>query len=116
MTRDDAAAIAQTAATQPYVRCSAQIAIADAPAITEWLLGNDQSPGAGHSASEGAVRHGLSSCTTSLITSLTTYATTTPTPARKARSRSFSTSQANINTNTTSTASVPTTSQVTQPK
>ena len=71
ITRDDAAATAHTAATQPSVRCSAQIAIADAPAITEWLLGNDQSPGSGHAASEGAVRQGRSSCTTSLITSLT---------------------------------------------
>ena len=70
MTLDDAAASAQTAATQPRVRCSAQIAIADAPAITEWLLGNDQSPGSGHRAIDDAVRHGRSSWTRSLITSL----------------------------------------------
>lgn len=48
--------------------------------ITEWLLGNDQSPTSGHSAIDGRVRQGLSSCTISLTTSLIAYATTTPAP------------------------------------
>lgn len=49
-----------------------------------WLLGKDQSPLSGHSAITPipvrSARHGRSSSTTTLIASLTAYATTVPTP------------------------------------
>ncbi|MFF2408200.1 hypothetical protein [Streptomyces sp. NPDC058092] len=48
------------------------------------MLGKDQSPGGGHSATASAAlcrtRQGRSSSTTSFTTSLTAYATTVPTP------------------------------------
>lgn len=49
-----------------------------------WLLGNDQSPGPGHSATGSApartARQGRSSSTTSFTASLTAYAATVPRP------------------------------------
>ena len=57
------------------------MAVARAPAIVAWLLGHAQSPGAGHAATvwTDSVRHGRSSRTRPLTTSLSTYAVTVAT-------------------------------------
>jgi len=51
--------------------------------MVEWLLGQDQSPGAGQASTvaTSTTRHGRSSVTASFTTSLAAYAATVPTPA-----------------------------------
>lgn len=57
-------------------------------ASVAWLLGKDQSPGGGHSATAATprsrTRQGRSSSTTSFTASLAAYASTVPTPASTA--------------------------------
>src|SRR3954447_20150895 len=77
---------AATTATTPNRRETKNRATAAEAAIVAWLLGKDQSPGAGHASRVLTRRfwHGRSSRTSSFTTASTPYAATTTTGTARA--------------------------------